>query len=250
MKRNFYIITCGLLAWLLLATNALAGDVNLMVAASLKEVINELSDNFGKKNPGTKFVKNYGASGMLAKQIENDAPADLFISANLEWVDYLKNKKILDVKNIETFTYNELVFAGKPELKVSSLQELVKLERIAIGSPKSVPAGEYAMEAFRKAGIDKQLEKKLVMAKDVRECLMYAERGEVDGAMVYKTDALQLAKTSKIIFVVPQNLYSRVTYPMSLTIAGSKKSDAVSFFSFLKSPEAKTVLAKYGFAIK
>jgi molybdate transport system substrate-binding protein len=133
--------------------------------------------------------------------------------------------------------------------KASSMQELARLERIAIGSPKSVPAGEYAMEAFKRAGLDKQLEKKLIMAKDVRECLMYAERGDVDGAFVYKTDALQ-AKRVKVLFTVPQNLYPRVTYPMSLTVPGAKNRDAAAFFAYLHSDEARSVLAKYGFAGK
>ena len=208
------------LCLLLLALPAMAGDVNLSIAASLKEVINELSDNFAKKQPGVKFLKNYGASGALAKQIENGAPADVFISANLEWMEYLKNKKMVDNGSVSTFTYNTLVFAGAAG-KVSSLQDLPKLEKIAIGSPKSVPAGEYAMAALKKSGIDKQLEKKLVMAKDVRDCLMYAERGEVDGAFVYRTDALQ-ARQSKILFVVPQELYPRVVYPMALTVTGAK----------------------------
>jgi len=223
----------------------MAGDINFFVAASLKEVVNELSDSFAKKHPGVKFVKNYGASGQLAKQIESGAPADVFISANLEWMDYLKNKRLVDTAGLGTLTYNTLVFAGTPG-KSSTMQDLLKLERIAIGSPKSVPAGEYATEAFRKAGIDKQLEKKLVMAKDVRECLMYAERGEVDGAFVYKTDALQ-AKQAKILFTVPQELYPRVTYPMSLTTAGAKNRVAAEFFAFLHGEEAKTVLTKHGF---
>jgi molybdate transport system substrate-binding protein len=225
-----------------------AASINLFVAASLKEVINELSDNFAKKNPGSKLVKNYGASGALVKQIENGAPADVFISANVEWMDYLKNKKLADIPSIGTFTYNTLVFAGKPG-KASSMQDLIKLERIAIGSPKSVPAGEYATEAFKKARLDKQLEKKLVMAKDVRECLMYAERGEVDGSFVYRTDALQ-AKQAKILFTVPQDLYPRVTYPMSLTITGAKNKEAAAFFTYLHGDEAKTVLTKYGFAAR
>ena len=232
---------------LLLATPVLAGDINLAVAASLKEVMNELSNSFAKKNPGVKFVKNYGASGALAKQIENGAPADIFLSANLEWMDYLKNKKLVDVNSIGILTYNTLVFAGLPG-KASTMQDLLKLERIAIGSPKSVPAGEYAMEAFKKAGLDRQLEKKLVMAKDVRECLMYAERGEVDGAFVYKTDALQ-AKQAKILFTVPQELYPRVTYPMALSAVGMKNIGAVAFFAYLHGDEAKSVLAKYGFTV-
>ena len=246
--RNVFTMLTILFCQVLLATPVFAGDVNLFIAASLKEVINELSDNFAKKNPGVKFVKNYGASGALVKQIENGAPADVFISANVEWMDYLKNKKLADVPGIGTFTYNTLVFAGTPG-KASSMQDITKLERIAIGSPKSVPAGEYATEALKKAGIDKQLEKKLVMAKDVRECLMYAERGEVDGAFVYRTDALQ-AKQAKILFTVPQELYPRVTYPMSLTVAGAKNKDAAAFFGYLHSDDAKSVLTKYGFATK
>jgi len=233
---------------LLLALPAMAGDVNLSVAASLKEVINELTDSFAKKNPGVKFLKNYGASGALAKQIENGAPTAVFISANMEWMDYLKNRKLVDTGSIGTFAYNTLVFAG-PAGKASSMQDLPKLERIAIGSPKSVPAGEYAMEALKKAGIDKELEKKLVMARDVRDCLMYAERGEVDGAFVYRTDALQ-AKQAKILFIVPQELYPRVVYPMALTVTGAKNADSKAFYSFLQSEEARKALGKYGFVVR
>jgi len=229
---------------------SMAADVNLSVAASMKDVVNVLTDNFTKKNPSVKFIKNYGASGALAKQIENGAPADIFISANMEWMDYLKNKKLMDNQSIGTFAYNELVFVGKPGLKVKSLRDLAKLERIAIGSPKSVPAGEYAMAALKKAGVDKGLDKKLVMARDVRECLMYAERGEVDGAFVYKTDALEQARTVAILFTVPQELYPRVTYPKGLTATGSKNESAASFFRFLNSTETKSVLVKKGFAVK
>jgi molybdate transport system substrate-binding protein len=247
MKNAIKMLTT-LVCLLLPAATVLAGDINLSVAASLKEVINELSDSYAKTHPGVKFLKNYGASGALAKQIENGAPSDVFISANLEWMEYLKNRKLVDTTSIGTFTFNTLVFAGTPG-KASSMQDLVKLEKIAVGSPRSVPAGEYAMDAFKKAGLGKQLKKKLVMARDVRECLMYAERGEVDGAFVYKTDAL-LAKQAKILFTVPQGLYPRVTYPMSLTIAGAKHRDAAAFFAYLQSDEVKSVLARYGFAAR
>lgn len=246
--KNITSLFVSTLCLLLLALPAMAGDVNLSIAASLKEVVNELSDSFAKKNPGVKFLKNYGASGTLAKQIENGAPADVFISANMEWMEYLKNKKLVDTGSISTFADNILVFAGSAG-KASSMQDLPKLEKIAIGSPKSVPAGEYAMEALKKSGIDKQLEKKLVMARDVRDCLMYAERGEVDGAFVYRTDAQQ-ARQAKILFVVPKELYSRVVYPMALTVTGAKNADVKAFYSFLQSEEAKTVLRKYGFVVR
>ena len=234
----------------LLVAPAMAGEINTSAAASLREAVTELSDSFSKNSPGVKFQNNFGGSGALAKQIESGAPADLFFSANLEWMDYLKEKKLLDEKSISTFAFNVLVFVGKPALKVKTIQDVVVLEKIAIGSPKSVPAGQYAMEAFKKAGIDKKLEKKLVMARDVRECLMYTDRGEVDGAFVYKTDAEQMAKNVKILFTVPQELYPRITYPVVLTAAGSKKPEAVAFYRFLQSDEAKKVLVRYGFIVR
>ena len=245
---NVVKLLMTVLSVLFMAGPVQAGEINLSVAASLKEVINELTASFAGTHQGVKFLKNYGASGALAKQIENGAPSDIFISANPEWMEYLKNKKLVDTGSISTFAYNTLVFAGI-DGKAASMQDLPKLERIAIGSPKSVPAGEYAMEALRKAGIVKQLEKKLVMAKDVRECLMYAERGEVDGAFVYRTDALQ-AKQSRILFTVPRDLYSRVTYPMGLTVAGAKNGDARAFYRFLQSEKAGSVLRKYGFDLR
>lgn len=248
--RNFAArIIWSLLSIILLTGSALGGEVNLSVAASLREVMNELSDGFTRQNPSVKFLKNYGGSGALAKQIENGAPGDIFISANLEWMDYLKSKKLMDADHIGTFAYNTLVFAGSTDKQVATMRDLLRLEKIAIGSPKSVPAGEYAMEAIKKAGIDKQLEKKLVMAKDVRECLMYAERGEVDGAFVYRTDAMQ-AKQAKVLFTVPQDLYPRVTYPMGLTITGAKNKDAEAFYRYLQSADAVAVLEKYGFVLK
>ena len=249
MKKEATKFFFAMFLLVFLMSPAFAGEVNLSIAASLKDVINELADSFAKQNADIKFLKNYGGSGALAKQIENGAPADIFISANIEWMDYLQSKKLMSAASIGIFAYNTLVFAGRTDKKVSGLQDLHKLEKIAVGSPKSVPAGQYAMEALKKAGVEKQLEQKLVMAKDVRECLMYAERGEVDGAFVYKTDAL-LAKQAKILFAVPQELYPQVTYPMGLTGSGSKNKDAEAFYRYLQSGEAKAVLAKHGFALK
>lgn len=243
------ISTALVLTLIMLSSSLFAGEVNLSVAASLKEVINELSANFAKKNKNITFKKNYGASGSLAKQIENGAPADIFISANTKWMDYLKDKNFTDKSSITIFTFNELVFAGKPDLKISRMDEIEKLDKIAIGSPKSVPAGEYAMQSLKKSGLDQKVGKKLVMAKDVRECLLYADRGEVDGAFVYRTDAL-MGKNVKILFAVPQEYYSQVTYPMTLTSTGAKKAEAAAFYKFLKSDEAKQVLKKYGFIFK
>jgi molybdate transport system substrate-binding protein len=249
MKKLSTYLLFAIVSVCTFAPMARAGNVTLSAAASLKEVITELIDGFARKNPGTRFVKNFGGSGTLARQIESGAPVDIFIPANTEWMEYLHNRKLMNGTSIGTFAYNTLVFAGNPARKVRGLQDLSGLDRIAIGSPKSVPAGEYAAEAFRKAGIERQLEKKLIIAKDVRESLMYAERGEVDGAFVYRTDALQ-ARKAKILFTVPQELYPRVTYPMGLTATGAGNRDAEAFYRYLQGKDAKAVLLRYGFVLQ
>jgi molybdate transport system substrate-binding protein len=232
---------------MLMAMPVRAEEINLFAAASMRDTVDALCDAFAEINPGIAFQKNYGASGILAKQIENGAPADMYISANTKWMDYLKEKEMVNAASIAVIAYNELVFVGMPELKVSALQDIVTLERIAIGSPMSVPAGQYAMEALKKSGIDQQLHNRLVMARDVRECLMYAEMGEVEGAFVYMTDAKQMAKKTRVFFVVPQELYSRVTYPVALTASGSAKLQAASFLDYLRTPVAQKIFATYGF---
>jgi molybdate transport system substrate-binding protein len=255
MKKMIKSLSLVFAALLLFAVPATATetkqavDINVSAAASMKDAITELENNYTAKHPGINFQNNFGASGAIAKQIENGAPADLFVSANQQWMDYLKEKKLMDEKSISTFAFNTIVFVGKPDLKVKSLEDVVKLDKIAIGSPGSVPAGEYAQKAFQKAGIEKQLENKLVMAKDVRACLMYAESGEVQGAFVYNTDA-SMAKNVKILFTVSQELYPRVTYPMGLTLEGSKKKEAAAFYKYLQTPDAQKVLVKYGFVLK
>lgn len=226
---------------------AMAGEVNLSIAASLKDVINELVTAYSKDHPGTGFVSNFGASGSLAKQIESGAPADLYISADPDWMNYLAGKQLIVPATIGIFAYNSLVFVGMPG-RAATLSDLTKLEKIAIGSPKSVPAGAYAMQALKKAGLAKNLESKLVMAKDVRECLLYAERGEVDGAFVYRTDAL-LAKTVGTLFSVPQELYPRVAYPVALTVMGAQHPDVSAFLGYIRGPAGSAMLEKYGFGV-
>lgn len=242
------LLAAGIIFCLL--SPAAAGEVHLSAAASLKEALGELTDNYAGRHPGVTFITNFGASGALAKQIENGAPADLFFSANREWMNYLKERRLVDGGSVFPFAYNTLVFVGREGIKAASLSEVAKLSRIAIGSPNSVPAGAYALEALRNAGIEKPLEKKLVMARDVRACLLYAERGEVDGAFVYRTDALQAARQARILFTVPREFYPRITCPAALTASGVRKGEAAAFFGFLKSSEAKSVLAKRGFAVE
>lgn len=250
MRRIIGSISIVFACILLIVPPVFSAELTLSAAASLREAVDELTARFAEKAPGVTFRKNFGASGTLAKQIEQGAPVDIFISANPEWVEYLRSRKLLEPSSIGTFAHNELVFAGNAALPVSGMGDLPKLRKIAIGSPKSVPAGEYAMASFRAAGVEKALEGKLVMARDVRDAMKYAELGEVDGAFVYRTDALLLGKRSAILFTVPPGLHDRVTYPIALTVAGAGKREAVKFLRFLRSAEARKVLEKYGFSMK
>ncbi|MCB2180946.1 MAG: molybdate ABC transporter substrate-binding protein [Desulfobulbaceae bacterium] len=228
---------------------AQSADVSLSVAASMTDAVRELAAAYTRENTGVSIRPNFGSSGSLAKQIAQGAPADIYISANTKWMDYLLQEGKIAGSTVRLFASNSLVFVGSPNPGVSSFAALPKLSRIAIGSPKSVPAGQYAEQAMRAAGIyeDMRAENKLVMAKDVRQALLYADRGEVDGAFVYKTDAV-LVRQAVVLFGVPGNLHERIDYPVGLTREGEQNEAARSFSAFLSSPPALTILEKYGFS--
>lgn len=229
-------------------TIAQAAVINLCVAASMTDATKELAAAFHKKNPGVSILPDFGSSGSLAKQINLGAPADLFVSANKKWMAYLVQEGKIERNTVRILACNSLVFIGAPQAGVSSLAGVPSLSRIAIGSPQSVPAGQYAEQAMRAVGIYENLlqKNKLVMAKDVRQALLYADRREVAGAFVYKTDAL-LAEHAVILFTVPARLHDRIDYPVGLTPEGGKNKAARSFYSYLASPEALAVLEKFGF---
>jgi molybdate transport system substrate-binding protein len=225
-----------------------AETLHLSVAASMTDVVKKIITDFGEKHPDVKVLPNFASSGSLAKQIAKGAPADLYVSANPKWMAFLVKEGMIDSATDRVFAYNKLVFIGQPEVGPLTLEQITTLQKIGIGTPQSVPAGQYAKQAMEKANIYETLEKarKLVMAKDVRQALLYAERGEVDGSFVYRTDAL-LAKQAKILFTVPGDLYDRVAYPLGLTVKGAKKDGAVKFYEYMGSEQATTLLKEYGF---
>lgn len=237
-----------LLLLLLLPSTLWAGELRLSVAGSMIDVIKEVGGAFSDQHPETRLLPNFASSGALAKQLASGAPADIYISANPKWMDYLVAQGFIPAATVETLAYNRLVLVGQPALPVTEMNDLIKLPRIALGSPKSVPAGRYAQQAMTKAGFYQSLltEGKLIMTKDVRQALLYADRGEVDVAFVYATDAL-LANKAKILLEVPQELYPRVTYPMALTVAGADKEEAQAFLEFLHSAAAREIFERHGF---
>jgi len=164
-------------------------------------------------------------------------------------MDYLSEKKVVDGGDIAAVAINQLAFAGKPELNTANLRDAVGLEEIAVGSPKRAPVGQYAVEALENAGNYSRIEK-LVTTRDVRECISFVDRREVNGAFVYRADADRTAKHPAVLVTVPQGLYPRVAYLAAVTAAVSRKPDALACYRFLQSQEAKMILSKYGFPVK
>lgn len=233
---------------LALCTSLPAAQVSVSVTASMTDAIKTLISTYQEQSPPTDFLPNVASSGALAQQIAQGAPTDIFISANPKWMTYLVEQGRIPKGQVRVLAKNALVIVGRPGTFLGSMADLSRLQRIAIGSPRSVPAGEYAAQALKAAQLEDALKGKLVIAKDVRQALVYADRGETDAAFVYKTDAL-LARNAVILLDVPQELYNQVVYPVGLTKQGDSNPAAVAFFDYLQSEQAAEVLRKFGFLV-
>jgi len=236
------------LLWLCLPFPSFAAELRLSVAASMTDAVKELAAAYENRVEGVSILPNFASSGALAKQIAQGAPADLFISANPRWMDYLVEQGRIAPASVRPLARNALVFVGRKGRKIESLEDLAGLSRIAMGSPGSVPAGQYARQALEAAGLYEDLSGRLVMAQSVRQALVYADRGEVDGAFVYRTDAL-LAQHATLLLEVPASLHDPVLYPAGLTLEGAARSEAQAFYRYLATEEAAGILKKYGFLV-
>ena len=211
------ILAVALVAVLLAAGTAGAQDVTLSVAVSLKEVTEELGRGFMAARPGVTLRYNFGASGDLQKQIEAGAPVDVFLSAAQRQMDELEKQSLIVSASRRAFARNALVVIKPADSRVDITKpaDLVeaRVGRIVIGSPKSVPAGQYAEESLRALGLWDRLQPKLVFAENVRQALDYVARGEVDAGFVYTTDAASRAQGVKEAFRPPEDSYRPVIYP-------------------------------------
>ncbi len=232
----------------IMATAARAETIRISAAASMTDLINDLIAGFSLEHPGAGVLPVFASSGSLAKQISMGAPADIYISANPRWMSYLDEEEMVVHASIRTLAHNKLVFISADKQLPEQLLDLPRLKTIAIGSPAYVPAGSYAKQALVSAGIYDQLlnDGKLVFAKDARQALLYADRGEVDGAFVYLTDA-RLSRNASIRFAVAGELYPEIAYPVALTRTGADKLNAKLFYDYIFSNQAAAVLRRYGF---
>jgi molybdate transport system substrate-binding protein len=235
------------------APAACAADVMVFAAASLKEAMDEQARHF-EAGTGNKVTISYGASNALAKQIEAGAPADLFLSADLDWMDYLDQRRLLAPGTRFNLLRNTLALiapaSSKSTLKIGpnfGLAAALGQEKLAMANPDSVPAGKYGKAALEKLGAWSGVEKQVARAENVRAALVLVSRGEAPFGIVYSTDALA-DKGVRVVDTFPQDSYPPIAYPVAV-IATSKSAAAKPLLDYLRSPAARPVWEKYGFGM-
>lgn len=225
--------------------------VRVFAAASLTTVMPEIGQAFQKKHPDALLEFNFAASSMLAKQIEHGAAADIFISANRDWVESLVKKGRLQEKSRRDLIGNNLVLivSTENEFTIVGLADLLqpKVRRIALADWAHVPAGIYSKQALQKAAMWSAISSKCIPALDVRAALAYVERGDVDCGLVYKTDAV-MSKRVKIASELPDEIEPDIVYSMALT-TNAQQPYVQSFFEFVQSPTASTIFRENGFRV-
>jgi molybdate transport system substrate-binding protein len=225
--------------------------ITVFAAASMKNAIDEIDAAYTIKT-GTWITASYAASSVLAKQIEQGAPADVFVSADTDWMDYATAKKTINEPTRVNLLGNSLVLIAPKDSRIDHVDigpgfDLAKLAgggRIATGDVKSVPVGKYAKAALEKFGAWQAAEPKFAMAESVRAALTLVARGEATLGIVYSTDA-KVEPGVKIVGTFPADSHPAIIYPVAATV--SAKPETNDYLAFLRSTAAKTILEKYGF---
>jgi molybdate transport system substrate-binding protein len=232
---------------------ALAQDKTLMVfaAASMKNALDDIDAAYSAKT-GVKIVVSYAASSALAKQIEQGAPADVFASADTDWMDYAAGKKNINESTRVNLLGNAIVLIAPKDSKIDNVAigqgfDLSKLAgdgRIATGDVKAVPVGKYAKAALEKLSAWSAAAPKFAMAENVRAALLLVSRGEAVLGIVYATDA-KVEPGVKIVGTFPADSHPAIIYPVAATTTA--KPEAADYLAFLRSTAAKAIFEKYGF---
>jgi molybdate transport system substrate-binding protein len=225
-------------------------ELTISAAASLTDALTEINKSFEAEHPGLKIYSNFGASGILQKQIEKGSPVDVFISASPKQVDALQTKGLLYNDTRSNILTNEivLVIPANATYKVEKFDDLTSsdVKWLAIGNPDSVPVGQYSQETLKKLGLWKQIAPKSVYGETVRQVLNYVERGEVSAGIVFVSD-LTVSKKVKVAVVATPEMHSPIIYPAAVIKSSPNKELATEFIKYLKNDEAKKVFEKYGF---
>jgi len=235
------------------ASPAAAQEKSLTVfaAASMKNALDEINTAYTAKT-GVKLTVSYGPSSGLAKQIEQGAPADVFVSADTDWMDYAISKKNINEPTRVNLLGNSIVLIAPKDSKIDNVAigqnfDLAKLAgdgKIATGDVKSVPVGKYAKAALEKLGSWQAAEPKFAMADNVRAALLLVARNEAALGIVYSTDA-KVEPGVKVVGTFPADSHPAIIYPVAATTTA--KAETADYLAFLRSTAAKTILEKYGF---
>lgn len=229
----------------------IAKEITVSAAISLKNAFEEIGTAFKEYHPEAGLLFNFGASGVLARQIEAGAPVDVFASAAQKDLEDIDRKGLILSGTRRNFAGNGVVLI-KPSLssiRIESFEDLRKAEvkRIVIGNPKTVPAGRYAEEVLRSLNLWDGIMDKLVLAENVRQVLDYVARNEVDAGMVYTTDAMIRSKEVRIVMKAPRGSHQPVVYPIGVVKGAQNEPLARDFITFVVSGEGQDILKKYGF---
>lgn len=228
---------------------ACAAELIVSAAASLSNAFTELGKAYEQTDPGNTIVMNFGGSGPLLQQIERGAPVHVFASADQETMNRAQERGLLDVDTRVDFTRNALVLIvpSDSSLPISGLDSLrgVRVQRIAISNPDSVPVGRYTKDVLTRAGMWAQLQPKIINTQHVRQSLDYVARGEVDAGFVYTTDAAVMPGKVRVVSEIATAM--PITYPIAAIEGNDRGELARRFIAFVKSDPGQAILARYGF---
>lgn len=256
LRRALFSVVVAVMTVLACGGSAMAQEaksLTVFAAASLKGSLDKAASLYESKT-GVDVAISFAASSALAKQVEAGAPADVFLSADLKWMTYLVDKGLVKKEQVVKLLGNRLVLVGAPDFSKPltigqdfPLAEALGDGRIAMGEPKSVPAGKYGREALEHYGVWKTVEPKVAAADNVRAALQLVARGEAPLGIVYQTDARAEAGV-RVIGVFPEESHAPIIYPIA-PVAASTNASAQEFLSFLNGAEAQAIFKQAGFTV-
>lgn len=229
-----------------------AEEVELLIsaAASLTDALEELKATYEEEHEGVKLTYNFGSSGKLAKNIENGAPSDVFLSASTKDMDDMADKGLIRGESRVDFTSNALVLIANKDSDstVRSFEDIepAEIQHFAVGEPETVPVGRYTKETFEHLDLWNVLQDKLVLGSDVRQVLTYVEMGNADYGVVYSSDAF-ISDHVKVLAESDPEWHAPIVYPGAVVEASKHQEAAQDFLDFLTSDSGKEALQKFGF---
>ncbi|MGA8087408.1 MAG: molybdate ABC transporter substrate-binding protein [Terracidiphilus sp.] len=249
-RLSMYLPVCLLATMLSGCHNSQRVSLTVSAAASLQGALGEVEAAYFAGHPKVDFRNNFGSSGTLAREIEQGAPVDVFLSAAAKPMDDLASKGLISAKTREDILHNSLVLIAPPDSKMQGLASLAggSTKLIAIGDPASVPAGQYAQQTLNALDLNDQVKGKLVLGKDVRQVLTYVETGNADAGFVYATDA-RISGRVRVVATVPESAHEPIVYPAAVVKTSANQEAARTFVEFLGSPEAKAIFTKNGYTL-